>query len=831
MSWKIEANNLNRMAVMLQAQGRARESLAAFQQALELFRSSDDLAGVGRCLNGVGALYKDLGEPERARENLEQALSYRQMTGDERGEAITLTTLGPVYAKLGQPEKARDVLLRAHAITRAIFDSERYGQVLFNLGEVALMLGQPWEALKWLREDLVIVRSLEDKVEENKCLNLLTMITYNLGQIRQARRYGLESLALARKHGNLRGESCALDNLGHIIQRSHSKDKWAQAQEFFERSLAIDRETQVMAEAAVTMNSLAAVYLNMEQYAKARALIDEAMQIAKKAGASQLEATTWHTLGALHLKLNERSQAIECFDKALRFWPRTENRLFEAGVLRDKGLALWDDGDEQRALKLFEEAASIYDTARSEISEDYDQTFFFAQYNVQDIYHIYSARLLQMFEKTSDRSYAERAFHVCERRHARALLDLLRAKGMNGAAHNARNLNVPLTLREVQAQLLDKDTVLLVYSVHLAVSYIWVLTHDNFEVHKIGADSYALRAIVKELRRALDSPSPTAYLDPAHELYTLLVEPAERLIEGKRQLLIVPDDALQVVPFQMLLTEEPSRDAPTPAGRGLKAFLRHFIAEESFPAVQAHVEQPFLIKKHTIAYAPSASIFHALREVQRAKYETPRLKEFIAFAPIHFTSAAGSSGIKPLPASRDEVNNIGALFDSSKVTFMLEDDATKENVLRDELKDYRFIHFATHAYFNREDAETSAIILRDHSETVGHLYTSDIAKLQLNAEMVTLSACETGLGEVTDEGILGLMRAFFCAGSATVCSSLWGVDDRATAEIMRGFYHQILVSKKTKAEALRDAQMELVRSNNWSLPQYWAPFILAGDWS
>jgi CHAT domain-containing protein/Tfp pilus assembly protein PilF len=829
MSRRAEADNLNRLAVTLQAQGRIRESLSAFQRALEMFRDAGDTAGVGRCLNGVGALYKDLGELEQAKEYLEQALPFRRLTGDERGEAITLTTLGPVYAKLGQPEKASEVLMEALAITKAIFDVERYGQVLFNLAEVSLSLGEPWEAYRWLKEDLAIARVTGDVVEENKCLNLLTAIAYNLGQVRLAYRYGLESLALAQRLGNRRGESCALDNLGHIIQRFPVKDKWEQSLQLLEKSLAIDRETGVPAEAAVTMLSLAALHINTEKYAKARPLIDEAARIAEKAGLPALRGKAWHARGALHLKLNENQKARDCFDRTLDFNRRSGDRLSEAETLKDVALAFWDDGDELRALELLEEAASIFDNARSRIPDESQRISFFAQYLVQDVYHIYSARLLQLFERTSDRTYAERAFNVCERRHARELLDLLHSKG--GDTGGTEIGASPVTLREVQTRLLDPDTAFLEYSIHFKVGYVWVVTRDDYEVHRIAIGGTEIREKVRKLRAVLESPEQTAYLEHASELYDLLLKPAARLIEGKRQLLIVPDDALQIVPFQALLTERPAGVVSTPPASRVLSALRNFVApgRPLVTSTRRHADQPFLIKKYTVTYAPSAGIFILLKELLRARSETPPQKDFIAFAPINFgTTDAHDGGVKPLPYTRDEVKQIAALFAAGKATLVLGEEATKESLIRRDLSDYRFLHFATHAYFNHEDAETSTILLRGGRETDGHLYPFEVAALQLKAEMVTLSACETGLGEVTDEGILGLMRAFVCAGAATVCSSLWQVDDRATAELMRSFYHQLLVSKKGAAEALREAQIEFIQSNNWSSPRYWAPFILTG---
>ncbi|MGH9854334.1 MAG: CHAT domain-containing protein, partial [Blastocatellia bacterium] len=152
-----------------------------------------------------------------------------------------------------------------------------------------------------------------------------------------------------------------------------------------------------------------------------------------------------------------------------------------------------------------------------------------------------------------------------------------------------------------------------------------------------------------------------------------------------------------------------------------------------------------------------------------------------------------------------------------------------------ELGQYRFVHFATHGYLDSEQPELSALVLslvNDRgARQNGFLRTHEIYNLKLPAEMVTLSACETGLGkEIRGEGLVGLTRGFMYAGAKRVVVSLWALNDRATAELMARFYRKMLKDGLRPAAALRMAQVELSKQPQWRAPYFWAGFVLQGEW-
>lgn len=161
--------------------------------------------------------------------------------------------------------------------------------------------------------------------------------------------------------------------------------------------------------------------------------------------------------------------------------------------------------------------------------------------------------------------------------------------------------------------------------------------------------------------------------------------------------------------------------------------------------------------------------------------------------------------------------------------------ATRAMALSPEIREYRFIHFATHAIMNDKHPELSGIILSlinaKGQQQDGFVGLADIYGLRLSSELVVLSACRSGLGkEIKGEGLVGLTRGFLQAGSSRVLASLWSVDDEATGELMRRFYQKVLKERAAPATALRSAQLDLLKEGVWRDPYYWAPFVLYGEW-
>jgi CHAT domain-containing protein/Tfp pilus assembly protein PilF len=324
---------------------------------------------------------------------------------------------------------------------------------------------------------------------------------------------------------------------------------------------------------------------------------------------------------------------------------------------------------------------------------------------------------------------------------------------------------------------------------------------------------------VTEFKKAISGSKDSTYLKLGYELYQALIEPLEPYLDDEK-VLLVPDGVLNLLPFDALL----SRRVETPG---------------SFSRL------PYLLKTYQFSYTPSASLSAYLQEEQEREYADT----FIAFAPVFSNFSEGRAkqvssreGWEALPSTKYEVQQIaGYLNESRGFWSMLTGSrsaevftghrATETNFKSETLSDYRFLHLATHAFTSDAESQRSGIAFFPGGSEGGEdgiLYAEEIYGLDLHNELVVLSACETGSGEVrAGEGIIGLSRAFQYAGAENLLVSLWNVEDRSTARLMINFYENLRQSEGPGA--LRSAKQTLIETTSYAHPRYWAPFVFIGS--
>jgi CHAT domain-containing protein len=427
----------------------------------------------------------------------------------------------------------------------------------------------------------------------------------------------------------------------------------------------------------------------------------------------------------------------------------------------------------------------------------------------------------------------------------------------------------PLSLAEVQQRVLDEGTALLEYHLGKDSSYLWVVTASSAGVYllpprsELDALATGLRAqlIPSKLQRrivgidvaadqqrglglAVDAAPETvnAFAAAANALYQAAFEPAASVVAEKR-LLVVADGALNYIPFEALLKSTEGSD---------------------------YASLNYLVKTNEIVYAPSASVVAAIRQQQGNRSDG---KNFLLVADPVFNAgdprakgaAASSTGgtgearglglesavedvageaattangkglqLARLAGTRAEAEQIAQLVKKSggQTDLWLDLKANEDDVKARDLQGYRVIHLATHGLLNADRPQFTGVVLSlvGNKNNDGFLRTDEVFNMNLNAHLVMLSACETGLGkEKRGEGVIGLTRAFMYAGSPTVGVSLWSVADRSTAELMTDFYRRLLVPSAPTA-AMREAQLAMISGKKYSAPFYWAPFVLVGDW-
>lgn len=398
-----------------------------------------------------------------------------------------------------------------------------------------------------------------------------------------------------------------------------------------------------------------------------------------------------------------------------------------------------------------------------------------------------------------------------------AFEDSERARALNAASGGS-----PLSFREVQ-KLLDAQTALLSYWLGEENSYLWIIRQDSLESHKLPPR----REIEKTARQAYTALSESSQQAPRVSSDLAVEALGRMLLDGvalrpNERLVVVSDGALRSLPFAAL---------PDPSW-GLRP----------------------LIVGHEIVTLPSASVLATLRHAAEMRPRPPNLIAVFA-DPVFETddprilgggnavgrdvatprSAKANLGMPRLAYSGQEAEDILRLASQGNNLKALGFEANRDLVLSGVLSRFKVLHFATHGLFDATNPERSALVLSlmddQGRRREGLLRASEIEKLDLKADLVVLSACQTGLGkEVSGEGLMGLTTSFLTAGSSSVVATFWNVNDRATAELMTRFYRGMLTQGLHPAAALRQAQVSMLSDPRWAAPTYWAGFVLQGDW-
>jgi CHAT domain-containing protein len=704
---------------------------------------------------------------------------------------------------------AQAVLEQGLAIARAIGERGLEGQALHNLAQIDLGTGALSRASARMEAAYSIARARGDPFEASKCLYGMASAAWQLGLYEQAMKDARGVFDISNQLGIVSGVSSAMHVMGMAHIKLGEEEKGIQ---MLEQAAALDKQYSATGEAATSFSVLASVYAAMkharpEHYERGLQAGEEGLKLAQQTGSQTTMADAYEALGLIQFAMKHYAQSADSFERALATIKQTTAPLREARMQYHFALAIDELGRHDDALKALAAATSTYDQARGGVSDETARITFFDRYEVQTVYCVQIARLIKDGERTGDTRRNAESFHVSERRHARAMLDFLanlRARSTEAGEQTTHapgeeiNLGAPVTASEVQSEILDADTALLAYSLQNELGFLWVMTQNRCEVAVLPGAA-TIRDLVLRIRYLSRNPGFAGFPALARSLYEILIQPAQSWIAGKRRLLIVPDDALHLLPFQFLLMQ--------PLTSRIHAR-----------------DLPYLVHDYEIAYAPSASIFAHLHRRRASQPAPAHERDLIAFAPVNFNE----QGWGALPKTEDEVQQIGALFPSDRMSLKIGVEATKAAVMGANLQAYRFVHFATHGMMDSQDPNNAALALSDDGGGRPMLHPYEIMRLKLASDLVTLSACETGLGPVTAEGVLSLMRAFFYAGTDAVCASLWPVDDAATADLMRRFYTHMIQDGRDTAAALRAAQLELIGGTAWASPAYWAAFVVSG---
>ena len=366
-----------------------------------------------------------------------------------------------------------------------------------------------------------------------------------------------------------------------------------------------------------------------------------------------------------------------------------------------------------------------------------------------------------------------------------------------------------LGIAAVQEQLLSQDKGIIEYFVGTENTYAFLIQKDTFYLHKLTFNEQLLQAATT-LKEDVFHKRDSQYIEKASALYQAIFAPIEAY-GLPSNLVIMPDGILHYVPFDILLKKPPSTN-------------------------EKYATYSFLIKKYTFSYCHSSTLLYALQH--KAHTSTPK-QQVLSFAPSFYRSEknynqlmANRSQLNELTYTLTETEKVSGLMNSKLVTGK----AASKSLFLDLAANYQYLHLATHGKVNDNNAKFSFIAFSNMVDTLKEsykLFTNELNDLTLNADMVVLSACETGVGQAyKGEGLISLSRGFLAAGAKSIVTTLWSINDKFTSEIVTSFYENLKKSMG-KEEALRQAKLTFLQtSDNFEAhPKYWAAFVPVGDMS
>lgn len=790
-----EAHATNLMALSAMSLGRVTEAIPLFKESAAL-SGEVNATEVSRmqvmALDRAGRLARIAGRYEDALWCFDQALqSYRQRN-ERLGEATMLNNLSAVYSDTGDFTKAEQTL----------------------------------------QEALPLSQALGNRPLERALLTKYLILEKGRGNLEAALHYGKQAVATEPRRGVDPNSKPYLlitmeleYQLGMVYAALEQHDK---AIELFQQAWPHSQEFHVPQVQALILGELAWSQFKTGEAKMAEATAAQALTTLRKGGGNKhfesrvlfIRAEAQRVLARNTEALDNYRLAIAALEQARLLSIPTE--ISRAGIVASRHNVFAGAIDFLLSQQLTTEALEVAEAYHARAFLDVlagagieslleltpeqraEEDALFA--NIASV----QKELWQPDLKPETEAQLNRKLEDAE-----ATLDLFHLK-LRRANPRYSRVSSPTLIKadQIAKDLLTPDTALIEFVLGEQKSFAWVIQQNKLTAVTLppGKD---IETLVQQYREAFTENISS--LNAAQEIvkqkaqgqqiYKKIFQPLEAHLTKARKLVIVPDGALAYLPFETLVNE--SKPVPT-----------------------------YLLERFAISYAPSASALAALTNYRPS--DANKTKGIIAFGDPQYAKTAQGEGqsvrgteLRQLPYTRIEVNEIAALFPAADRRVFLGVEAQEQNVKTSPLGQYRYVHFAAHGIIDEDHPARSGIMLSvgTGSAEDGMLQMSEVMRLKLNADLVTLSACRTGLGKLLNgEGMIGLTRSFLYAGAESVAVSLWSVNDIATASLMKSFYKH-LQAGKPKNEALQAAKLELLKGQQrtWRHPYYWAAFVLAGN--
>lgn len=853
---------------LLRDQGNYPQARAHYQITQEIAERIGDQQGLALSLKGLGIVHELQGDYDLALDYYRKSMALSEALGDKEGVADLFHNMGLAYQRQGDYDRALELYGQALALYETIGKKD-VSSTLNSIGVIHREQGNYRLALEYAQRAAAMFEAAGDKIGVAGMLNNIGNVYRMQGNYQLALDHLQRSLQLAETHKNQRLISYALTNMGvvHYLQGDYTR-----ALELYRKSLTIKEQSGDKGGTARTLAVIGLAYREQNNYPAALEHLNRSLTLFEAIGEKAGVAEAQMQIGYLYGLQGQHNSALESSERAIALTSQIGQReiLWEAQTVA---------GNARRALnqpvaarKLFEEAIAVIEALRSQVAggERAQQLFF---ENKLAPYHAMVELLIADKQFGEALAYAERAksrvlldvlhggrvninkaMTAPERAHERQLKSALVSFNMQLTRENARpqpdrqrlaDLQTRLqksrleyeafetsahaahpelktqrgearviSLAEAGALLPDAKSALMEYVVTDDQTYLFVLTHARetpaLQVFTLDVKRKDLIQRAERFRQQL-AQRDLRFEASARELFDLLVKPARALLPDKTTLVIVPDGILWELPFQAL---QDSRNR-------------------------------YMIEDHALSYAPSLTVLREMSRIRRKDTnDAVRAPTLLALGNPALGQPTKERAMGPilmdeilgaLPEAEKQVKALGQLYGPKRSRVYVGLDASEER-MKAEAGNFRILQLATHGTLNNASPMYSHVRLAQGSAGAqdGLVEAWEMMNLDLKADLVVLSACETARGRVgAGEGVIGLTWALFVAGSPATVVSQWKVESASTTELMLEFHRRLQPTNKrphtSTAAALRQASIKLLESREYQHPFYWAGFVVVGD--
>ncbi len=867
--------------------GQLAQAYERYHQCLEIAKEQNDLNLIAYCQKSLEILdlfneskvHRQNNENERAIDTLNKAISLCNSINNSKLLIKCLRRQSSSYLSINRSDDFLKCNLEANKIAKTIKNYYEIILTFINIGYYYLSNNNLNLAIDYFSQGISFINEDTQPQDIFDIYYNLGVVYSEIGNFNRAIEYFGNALGIIAGDDANPYYAATLNNLGfsHVKKglTTGSRDDYDRAFDYFSRAQAAAARAGNKEYEVAILNNLGSLKAHLEENLDALYYLNKAKSLAEELKLTSYLASIYTNIGIIYGRLGDYQNSTLFYDKAigLAVAEKEIRTLWESYL--EKANLLRKQGQIDQAKFYYLNSINIIESLRSQLLTEEDKSSFFGSDKRLDAYYNLTDLLINQKSKGSIRPEPAQAFNFTERAKARAFLESIEASRvsqqfpvdmrlanrekelMNDLSRIYTRLITPevdekertrllgqvklleeelenvrrqirsknpafasLTYPEIisydqaRKEFVDHKTAVFAFQVGKESAYAFCLSSRGLNVYPIPTQK-KLREMVIGHRRAI-SDTDNQDFSSGYELYKALIEPGleKGLEKSLKKIMIIPDDILTILPFETLVLSSQPAD--------------------------------WLIKNFTIYYAPSLSSLKGITHFQNRKNrKKPSFNLLAVGDPYYgeleekyvelstktiFQDLYSLSDMKfyRLRYSDEEVRRISGQIPRSRV--LTREKASEDLVKRANLADYRMLHFAAHGLIDDQKPARSAIVLTlDNDPTEdGFLQMREILNLKLNADLVVLSSCQTGLGQfIRGEGVEGLSRAFFYAGASSVLMSLWTVNDQVASQFMERYYLH-LKGMQTQADALRQVKLEMIDSGVVSHPYYWAAFILNG---